>query len=39
VFVLSLLYDPVKWDDAAGKHVHEVKLHCLYKMLGVGYHD
>ncbi|KAL6634211.1 hypothetical protein ACP70R_026882 [Stipagrostis hirtigluma subsp. patula] len=34
VFVLSPLYDPVKGDDAAGKHVQEVELHCLYEMLG-----
>ncbi|RCV06705.1 hypothetical protein SETIT_1G184700v2 [Setaria italica] len=34
VFVLSPLYDPVKGDDASGKHVQEVELHCLYEMLG-----
>jgi ribosome assembly protein 1 len=35
VFVLSLLYDPVKGDDAAGKkHMQEVELHGLYEMLG-----
>ncbi|KXG30393.2 hypothetical protein SORBI_3004G168900 [Sorghum bicolor] len=34
VFVLSTLYDPVKGDDAASKHVQEVELHCLYEMLG-----
>lgn len=34
VFVLSALYDPVKGDDASGKHLEEVELHCLYEMLG-----
>ncbi|RLN06933.1 hypothetical protein C2845_PM11G07100 [Panicum miliaceum] len=34
VFVLSPMYDPVKGDDASGKKVQEVELHCLYKMLG-----
>jgi len=34
VFILSLLCDPVKGDDAAGyKHVQEVELHGLYEML------
>ncbi|CAL4887490.1 unnamed protein product [Urochloa decumbens] len=34
VFVLSPLYDPVKGDDASGKHVKEAEVHCLYEMLG-----
>ncbi|GJN21248.1 hypothetical protein PR202_gb08709 [Eleusine coracana subsp. coracana] len=34
VFVLSPLYDPVKVDEAARKHVQEVELHALYEMLG-----
>ncbi|CAO2039129.1 unnamed protein product [Urochloa humidicola] len=34
VFVLSPLYDPVKGDDASGKHVKEAEVHYLYEMLG-----
>ncbi|KAL6624618.1 hypothetical protein ACP70R_031939 [Stipagrostis hirtigluma subsp. patula] len=33
MFALSPLYDSVKGDDAARKHVQEVELRCLYEML------